>query len=113
MNHISKQEIIHWMNQLAGKEIMTEDKLEKTMYEAMRLLREKGLDHFFDYMRKVSGAPVSNEWMRQLINKLQTPEGIHHLLQELASVRPDFELNSNLARSQEDKVNRKRQVDLG
>jgi len=85
MNHLPKQEIVDWINHLAGKGIMTEGKLDRIMMEAMRSMRQKGMDGFFDYMRQVVGAPVSNEWMRQLMDQMKTPEGMQKILQELAA----------------------------
>jgi hypothetical protein len=72
----SKKDFADWINRLAGMPVMDEKKLDVVLQGAGKAIRTQGLDGLFDYMRRLTGAPVSNEWMREVWGQLLTPQGM-------------------------------------
>lgn len=83
MTNPSKQEFANLINQLTGNQEMTEQKLDRILLQAKRAYRRDGLPGFFAYVRSLIQAPVSNEYMQQLMKQLQDPAYADQLLKRV------------------------------
>lgn len=72
-----------WMNQLAGKKIMDEKKLERIMYQAMKQYHKHGTSGFIDYLSQIVGLPISQEAMKDLMRQMLSPEGIEEIVKQM------------------------------
>ncbi|SEM72219.1 hypothetical protein [Lihuaxuella thermophila] len=79
----SKKDFADLINQITGEPTMTEQKLDRILHGAKKSYQTNGMDGFFEYMRKIVQAPVSNEWMKKTISQMQTPEGVDQLIKEI------------------------------
>lgn len=66
----TKQEFANLMNRFLGQEIMDDQKLDKILQEAKMAYQEQGMNGIFSYMRAITGAPVSNEKMDEILQML-------------------------------------------
>jgi hypothetical protein len=80
-----KQQFADLINQVTGKQQMTEQKLDRILREAKRAHARQGMPGFFAYMRKLIQAPVSNEYMMNMLQQLQDPRQAEQLLQQVKS----------------------------
>lgn len=79
----SKKDFADLINQITGEPIMTEQKLDRILNGAKKSYQANGMDGFFEYMRKLVQAPVSNEWMKKTISRMKNPEGVEQLIEEM------------------------------
>jgi hypothetical protein len=83
MKKPTKQDFADLINALTGQSTIDVKNLDRIMAEAKRSYEAKGMEGLFDVMRQVVQAPVSNDFMHQLVERMKTPEGMTELLREL------------------------------
>lgn len=78
----SKKDFADLINQFTGDSTMTEEKIDQFLKGAKKSYTHKGMNGFFDYIRKVTQAPISNEMMETILNQMRTPMGTQQLLND-------------------------------
>lgn len=78
----SKKDFADLINRFTGESIMTEEKIDQFLKGAKKSYTNKGMNGFFDYIRKVTQAPISNEMMESILNQMRSPEGTQQLLKD-------------------------------
>ncbi|WP_124727983.1 hypothetical protein [Staphylospora marina] len=96
-NGFSERDFVDWINRVAGSPVMDERKFENIMRGANRAMRENGVDGLFEFLRKVTGAPVSNEFLRDVMNQLSRPEGLQKMIRELGGPQTLTDVNASSA----------------
>ncbi len=86
MSRPSKQEFADLMNRFLGQEIMNEQKLDHILKNAKMAFEKEGLNGVFSYMRRITGAPVSDEKLNEILQGLlqKEPDQVWHRLNEQA-----------------------------
>ncbi|TCS94941.1 hypothetical protein [Hazenella coriacea] len=78
----SKKDFADLINRFTGENTMTEEKIDQFLTGAKKSYKNKGMNGFFDYIRKVTQAPISNEMMESILNQMRSPQGTQQLLKD-------------------------------
>jgi hypothetical protein len=76
MTKPAKKEFVDLINQIVGKTVMNEEKLQQVLVDAKKAFRTDGCTGFFQYIRELVDAPVSDQWMSELMKQVNTPMGM-------------------------------------
>ncbi len=76
MTKPAKKEFVDLINQIVGETVMNEEKLQQVLVDAKKAFRMDGCNGFFQYIRELIDAPVSDQWMSELMKQVNSPSGI-------------------------------------
>lgn len=82
MEKPSKKAVSDLINKVAGQPIMTEKKLEKIMVGAKKKFDSNGMTGFLEYLRDVTQAPVSTDWMKGIVDQIKTSDGMKKVIDQ-------------------------------
>ena len=78
----SKKDFAELINKITGQDSMTEEKLDKILEESKKSYKKDGMSGVLKYLRDITQAPVSDEWMDQLLQKLMTKQGLKDVVEK-------------------------------
>lgn len=81
----SKKDFADLINQVIGENVMNERKMDQLLQQAKENYRSHGVEGLFDYMRKVTGAPLSSDQMKQLMDSMISSRGPEEALDRLVN----------------------------
>lgn len=82
MEKPSKKAVSDLINKVAGQTVMTEKKLDQIMTGAKKKFDSKGMTGFLEYLRDVTQAPVTTDWMKGIVDQLKTPDGMKDVVNQ-------------------------------
>lgn len=82
MEKPSKKAVSDLINSVAGQPVMTEKKLEQIMTGAKKKFDTKGMTGFLEYLRDVTQAPVSIDWMKGIVSEIKTSDGMKKVIDQ-------------------------------
>lgn len=97
----SKKDFANLINSVLGQDVMTEQKLDRILQEAKKAHDTKGSDGLFDYLRRLTNAPVDNDQIRGIADVVKHSGGPERALeslkkQKLINERQAKQINSTL-----------------
>ncbi|MFC4076898.1 hypothetical protein [Salinithrix halophila] len=65
---LTKGQFADWINQTVGRNVVNEKLMDQLLQDAKESYNRQGLDGFFEYIRQLTQAPVSNEELKKLMD---------------------------------------------
>lgn len=79
----SKKDFAQLINSVLGENVMTEQKLDRILREAKKANKERGAEGVFDYLRKITNAPVTNDEIKNIADMVKNSGGPQQALDQL------------------------------
>ncbi|PTX58278.1 hypothetical protein C8P63_11725 [Melghirimyces profundicolus] len=64
----SKKDFADLVNQMVGQNVVNDKMMDDILKNAKNSYNRNGLDGFFEYIRRLTGAPLSNQELKQLMD---------------------------------------------
>ncbi|SDW67862.1 hypothetical protein SAMN05444487_105112 [Marininema mesophilum] len=67
-SELTKKHFADWINQTVGSNVANEKIMEQLLLDAKESYSRQGLDGFFEYIRQLTQAPLSNTQLKQMMD---------------------------------------------
>ncbi|SFS66964.1 hypothetical protein [Marininema halotolerans] len=82
-SELTKKHFADWINQTVGSNVANEKIMDQLLHDAKASYARQGLDGFFEYLRQLTQAPLSNTQLKQMMDTVMgagnAPEAFRQL----------------------------------